>query len=752
MKEHNIHRVAFADFWPGFNPHDNLFQNILTERLNLSVTTDITQADFLIYSVFGHSHRNFPGLRLFYTAESVIPRWDACDGAVTFMRESVSVPEHHLRMPNWPVCYDIFHARNIERHPLDPDDIMRRHTKFCSFLYSNPHAQERIRFFEHLSRYKHIDSDGKVLNNTEYLVGSSFDFTSPYKFSIAFENIPSRGYGTEKIMRSFAAGSLPIYWGDPDIALDVNPSRFIHARDFDGPEELAAYIAEVDNNDELYLSYFREPLFLPGQRDFHGYMDALATFLTQTLERGIVRHLHPPHINRQPSAHGYPSMPVYDDGKPWKRTPAPPSNKQRGPLTGEYIVDCIHPQWHGHLKIRDDKAERLDPPHDTATIIDCSDTAFTLQWHRWGIERFVASGKTFHLQPAPTTGRSSHTTGEDSRILRIQSEHRPPLVYLFGAPYHSNLGDQAQTECILQLLHRDLPEHEVILSTLRNSPPRFIEAIRRHIRKDDLILCQSGYHMTDLYNEQSIYLELVKLFPDYPIRILPQPIYYKNPRIAEETAAILNRHPDCTLFCRDKLSFQTAQRLFHRCKLHLYPDLVTSMIGRMELPPHERKGILFCMRKDKESIHSAEWLHSMRKTIDSIAPTSLTDTTISQPAHDIIAHRTEVLRATIRQFSHYRAVVTDRYHGTIFSLIANTPAIVLATKGHKLTEGVKWFPDTFKQHVHPAESPAQIPGLLRSILQNGPPPPLPDHFASRYHDRFMEYLTSNITDNTHEYP
>lgn len=39
-------RVAFADFWPGFDPHDNILSAVLTERLGMSVVDDQDQADF----------------------------------------------------------------------------------------------------------------------------------------------------------------------------------------------------------------------------------------------------------------------------------------------------------------------------------------------------------------------------------------------------------------------------------------------------------------------------------------------------------------------------------------------------------------------------------------------------------------------------------------------------------------------------------------------------------------------------------
>ena len=49
------------------------------------------------------------------------------------------------------------------------------------------------------------------------------------------------------------------------------------------------------------------------------------------------------------------------------------------------------------------------------------------------------------------------------------------------------------------------------------------------------------------------------------------------------------------------------------------------------------------------------------------------------------------LEAKIHQFAKHKLIITDRYHGTIFSLIANTKVIVLNSTDHKVVTGVDWF-------------------------------------------------------------
>lgn len=317
---------------------------------------------------------------------------------------------------------------------------------------------------------------------------------------------------------------------------------------------------------------------------------------------------------------------------------------------------------------------------------------------------------------------------------------RPPFVFLFGAPFHSNLGDQAQMECIVNWIEHNLPGYEVFISTYTNTTPRLLRKIRKYIRKKDILLCHSGYHMTDLYDEQSHYLRVAQLFPDYPLTILPQTIHYQNSSRAQETADILNAHPNCTLFCRDEQSYETAQKLFHQCQLFLYPDIVTFLIGKVQLPPYPRKGVLFCMRNDKEAFYQPQAIAGLRRELETFISTEQTDTTIDTPAEEVIASRREILYSTFGYFSHFQVIITDRYHGTIFSLISNTPVIVLNSSDHKLSSGVKWFPDSFNEYVHFAESLEHVPSLVRKILEHSPKELLPPYFSENYYDHLLEKL------------
>ncbi len=85
---------------------------------------------------------------------------------------------------------------------------------------------------------------------------------SNYKFVIAMENKIVKGYITEKIVNAFRSGSIPIYWGDPEIAKDIfNEKAFICVNDFDTLDECANYVVNLSKNLDKMREMLNEPVF-----------------------------------------------------------------------------------------------------------------------------------------------------------------------------------------------------------------------------------------------------------------------------------------------------------------------------------------------------------------------------------------------------------------------------------------------------------------------------------------------------------
>ena len=157
-------------------------------------------------------------------------------------------------------------------------------SRFCNFIYSNydkkfPGAVKRADFCQSLMKYKKIDCAGRVMQNTDELkrldkniihdkqyssiVDAKLKYMSKYKFTIAFENQSYPDYVTEKILHPLLVGSIPIYWGCPQVAQMFNPAAFINCHDYSSLDEVVSRVQEIDNNHELYLKYANAPPFLP---------------------------------------------------------------------------------------------------------------------------------------------------------------------------------------------------------------------------------------------------------------------------------------------------------------------------------------------------------------------------------------------------------------------------------------------------------------------------------------------------------
>lgn len=146
--------------------------------------------------------------------------------------------------------------------------ILNKKKKFCNFIYSNSYAHKmRDDLFYAISKYKRVDSLGAHLKNTiiedtrqeDDWGRISIRLKSPYKFSIAAENACFAGYTSEKLITSMIANTIPIYWGNPYVGELYNTKSFINAMDYSSMDDLIRYIAEVDQNDDLWCEIMSQP-------------------------------------------------------------------------------------------------------------------------------------------------------------------------------------------------------------------------------------------------------------------------------------------------------------------------------------------------------------------------------------------------------------------------------------------------------------------------------------------------------------
>lgn len=225
---------------------------LLRTRFDLRISDN---PEVIFYSRFREQknlHRSYDCLKFFVTSECDRPRPRQADLSLSFDPDSAS----NIRVPNWRFYFSNLQAIFTQ---FDIEAEIAAKTDFCNFVYSNGKARLRIRFMHRLARYQPVRSGGRFMNNVGGAVADKRAFQQTHKFSIAFENESYPGYCTEKIVDAFAARTVPIYFGDPDVTRDFNPSAFINGHDFKSLDDLADYVREVDQNDALYRQYLSSP-------------------------------------------------------------------------------------------------------------------------------------------------------------------------------------------------------------------------------------------------------------------------------------------------------------------------------------------------------------------------------------------------------------------------------------------------------------------------------------------------------------
>ena len=293
-------RLGFTGFWDTFDPRDNYFTRLLARRYDVIVCE---RPDFLIHSCIGkgrHDHRRHDCVRIFYTGENVPADWLSTDWAFTFEHDP---HPRHLRLPHWP--FYVAPAALVKPAVVDVERILAAKSRFCGFVVSNPLCRTRNEFFRRLSKYKPVDSGGRLMNTLGHRVADKRAFLAECRFTIAFENESHPGYTTEKIVEPMLVDSIPIYWGDPLIGRDFDTRSFLSAHDCRSRatsallDELVERVVEVDRNPDLLRDLLRRP-WLRGNRvppcaDGERILDQFTRIFTTPVEP-VARSRRPAHV------------------------------------------------------------------------------------------------------------------------------------------------------------------------------------------------------------------------------------------------------------------------------------------------------------------------------------------------------------------------------------------------------------------------------------------------------------------------
>jgi hypothetical protein len=301
-------KINFVDYWPGYDKRNNYFYHLLCTKYNIII--DEEDPDLLFFSVdysnIGerNKYKNHRCKKVFFTGESVSPNFDSdepiritnhqahynigkCDFAFTF---DFSDDPRHYRLPLWVLQIDWFdkggygNPEFILRPELigQNEFISSEKNKFCAMIFNNP-TKERVETYNLFSTYKRVDGFGHPFGNWSNGEIKKYNNLKNYKFSVCYENRLYSGYYTEKLFHAKTAGNIPIYYCDDEASNDFNEKCFINLNNYESLESLFQHIKEVDQDDDLYNSYLREPLFKDNLIKKEFLPKSILQFITDTI-------------------------------------------------------------------------------------------------------------------------------------------------------------------------------------------------------------------------------------------------------------------------------------------------------------------------------------------------------------------------------------------------------------------------------------------------------------------------------------
>lgn len=290
-------RIACRDFPGGGRPARLL--RLLATRFPIEEVAD--RPDYVLHSVFGYSFlAEKSAVRIAFFAENVRPDFNLSDYA--FAYDWMAFGDRYYRAPNY-VLYPAFADLAAGRAPHQTVPFAAR--GFCNFLYSNADAHPmRDTILERMSQIRRVDSAGRHRRNTAPLSVKAYRgdwdlaavaWQANYRFSISVENSSTPGYSTEKIVHALAAGTIPIYFGDPLIDRVFNPRRFINVHEL-GLDAALEEVRRLDADPRAFADVVAQPIFragaVPPELTTSHLLDAFGRIFGQPKEHAFRRNPH----------------------------------------------------------------------------------------------------------------------------------------------------------------------------------------------------------------------------------------------------------------------------------------------------------------------------------------------------------------------------------------------------------------------------------------------------------------------------
>lgn len=289
MKEIKMHNTCFSA--------SKIIENILIELgYDVKYVNDINKADIHLFTIYSCNVRERinNGINLCIYGESTLHHGYLntiiSDKSVYSIGHLCETDDRHFMFPlffnsMYMDYFGCYRTNSIDIRKYKELRYSNKHThgnEFCAFCASNVYATLRNNFVKELSKYKIVHCGGPVLHNYDMVNNDNIKFFNNHKFTVCFENSTEKNYLTEKLYNAFISGSVPIYWGCPNVYDYFNKDAFINVTE-DNFNEAIEKIKYLDNNEEAYNEMSRQPMFNPNF-DRNLWYNELKTWINNILK------------------------------------------------------------------------------------------------------------------------------------------------------------------------------------------------------------------------------------------------------------------------------------------------------------------------------------------------------------------------------------------------------------------------------------------------------------------------------------
>ncbi|MBP1849833.1 polysaccharide pyruvyl transferase family protein [Rhizobium halophytocola] len=197
---------------------------------------------------------------------------------------------------------------------------------------------------------------------------------------------------------------------------------------------------------------------------------------------------------------------------------------------------------------------------------------------------------------------------------------------------------------------------------------------------------------------------MMELYPDRQIVQFPQSIHYKSEARLEQSRRAIGKHKNFVLLVRDEESFQFSKDKFD-CEVRLCPDMAFC-IGKIE-PEKPQMPVLAMLRQDQEQVGAVDfsaypdipkedWITENKMDVRRAKAMGLFSALLHLTPSEMRLRKLDAaaqnrFQRGIRQISRGEAIVTDRLHVHICSLLIGRPHAVLDNNYGKIRRFMNAF-------------------------------------------------------------